>query len=77
MNAATPRAYETKSLGDEQVDALALDIATRFHGFPIAVAKRVLRRTEFWLEATQELDCGSSEFQRAVEALRAASPESA
>lgn len=77
MNAADPLAYETKSLGDERVDALALEIATRFHGLPIGVAKRVLRRTEFWLEATQEVDCGSSEFQRAVEALQAAFPESA
>lgn len=77
MTPATEPTYETKNLGDEQVDAIAFDIAKRFHGFPMAVARRVLRRTEFWLDATQEVDCGSSEFQRADAALRAASPESA
>jgi len=74
MDAVEQQAYETKSLGDERVDAMALEIAARFHGLPIAVAKRVLRRTEFWLDATQEVDCGSSEFRRAVEALQAAFP---
>ena len=68
--------YETRSLGGDRIDAIALEFVAKLHGFPVSVARLVLRRADFWIDATQEVDCGSSEFQRAVEALQAAFPES-
>jgi hypothetical protein len=44
-------------------------------GLPLTHARRVLRQAESWMDAITALDCGSSEFRRAIEAVRLAAGE--
>lgn len=60
--------YETRDMDGNRVNELALEILRQFDGMGVNVARRILRRAEFWLDATSTVDCStSSEFQRAVE----------
>jgi hypothetical protein len=72
---ADTRAYETPSLAEWHVDMLALAIVQLLDELPVGVARKVLRRADFWIDAVQRVNCRASEFQQAVAALRAASPE--
>jgi len=74
--AAMPtKPYDSPSIDDEDTNALALTIVQILDGLPITSARLVLRRAEFWIDATQVVDCSSTECRRATEALLVASPE--
>ncbi|MDR3351624.1 MAG: hypothetical protein LBO00_01125 [Zoogloeaceae bacterium] len=58
--------YQTQMLPEKELHAAALALLAGFAGQPIAQIREVLRRAEFWLDATAQLDTGpSSEFQKA------------
>jgi hypothetical protein len=69
--------YVTPMLPVDELERLALSLLGNFSGQPVCVIREILRRAEFWLDATSTLNGGpSSELQKAFAALRVASPES-
>lgn len=56
---------------NKTADVLALSLLKGLSGLNVSQARQVLRRAEFWLEATSTFDAEASEFQRADEALLA------
>ncbi|WP_342705071.1 hypothetical protein OHZ10_28275 [Burkholderia arboris] len=69
--------YTTIHLDEFEAEQRALEII-RLHltGLPVGQARRVLRRAEFWIDATTFVDRDASEFQRAYEELQRAGSES-
>lgn len=63
--------YETPSLAEGHVDMLAMTIVQLLEDCPIGAARQVLRRAEFWIDATHRVAPSSTEFQKAVAALQA------
>lgn len=55
---------------DEEAEVLALELLKRLDGMPVAMIRQVLRRAEFWLDATTALDCSATEYQKAFEEYR-------
>lgn len=52
-------------------DVLALSVVKELSGLTVSQARQVLRRAEFWLEATSIFDAEASEFLKADETLLA------
>ncbi|MCC4116387.1 hypothetical protein LLG90_13585 [Aromatoleum toluclasticum] len=50
-------------------DVLALGVLRHLSGGSVNQVRLVLRRAEFWLDATTTLDCDATSFQQADEAL--------
>ncbi|WP_374348545.1 hypothetical protein [Chitinimonas sp.] len=61
---------------DAEAELLALKLLRGFHGMPVTLIRQVLRRADFWLDATTQLNTAASEFQRAYEGYRRASEQS-
>ncbi|CAG9261914.1 conserved hypothetical protein [Burkholderia diffusa] len=69
--------YTTIHLDDFEAERRALEIIkAHLADLPVGQARRVLRRAEYWIDATTLVDCSASEFQQAYEGLRRAGSES-
>ncbi|ONU48699.1 hypothetical protein [Burkholderia cenocepacia] len=69
--------YTTIHLDDFEAERRALEIIkAHLAGLPVGQARRVLKRAEFWIDATTIVDCDANEFQRAYEELQRAGSES-
>jgi hypothetical protein len=56
-------------LPDREIDKAALLLLSRFDKQPVAQIRAILRRADFWLDATSRLDLGAGEYMRAFSAL--------
>lgn len=54
---------------ERMADLLAMELLKGLSGATASQVRQVLRRAEFWLDATTRLDCAATSFQQADEAL--------